>query len=250
MTTALALALFGSITLVDAQCGDISPVMDCGAYTGTKECIGKGAGCQGAGWFSKDNTSNPNQRINAYDICRKSGYAGVDKNFFGGNWGDQCRHPGASLNNANKAGGAMTAFGYTVTWKCAGEKKCLEPGTPTAPPTTCPEQPGEDEIPATGDCALLKTSDDCAAKKRNKKVCVWKKPKKKGKKGKVVPGKCLDHKKKGKTLKKYFGKYCKNYGKTMKVDDLSKDESKKCCDGTGFCEATLKKGEYSKCVVD
>merc|ERR1719436_1178030 len=60
-----------------------SVVKDCGKYTGTKECTGKGAGCRGEGWFSKDNTSNPYQRVNADQVCKDAGFDGADTTMYG-----------------------------------------------------------------------------------------------------------------------------------------------------------------------
>lgn len=128
------IALFVGLASANTCPGLISKVQDCGQYTGTKECTGKGKGCVGAGWFSKDNTVDPFQRINAHDVCKQQGYSdGADLTNFGGNWGHQCRFPGD--NTPNKAGGALTALGYTVTWKCAGSKRSC-PVTTTPKPTS------------------------------------------------------------------------------------------------------------------
>lgn len=126
-------------------------VVDCGAYLeGTKnnvmarECHNKGSGCRGEGWFSKDNNSGTNARVNAVQICRDQGFEGVEAGIYGGNWGDQCRFPGTN-NSPNKAGGQLTQFGFTVTWKCEGERDNKFPNIqPTPEPTSDSDLSDED----------------------------------------------------------------------------------------------------------
>lgn len=123
------------------------PVVDCGKYDGA-ECTGEGPGCVGEGWFSKTNSNEPNLRVNALQICLDMGFEGVDSEEFGGNWRKQCRYPGNVIGQANKVGGDMTEFGFTVSWKCTGSRN---PSTqvPTPAPTNLP-------LPR---CSLLSTEE-------------------------------------------------------------------------------------------
>lgn len=203
-----------------------TPVMDCGKYTGSKECTGKGAGCAGSGWFSKDNTSNPNQRINAQKVCTDQGYSGIDNQRFGGNWGHQCRIPGNSLNVANKAGGAVTSLGYTVTWKCVGVQQAPCGTTPTKPPTAPPTNPPTS--PPTYpdvDCKQRKEIDWCKAG-----FC------------QAVTKGCKDcDDKNEKVLKKCKSGKCKKYYKKISKTDPEP------CNNNPKCVAVLKKeGNESK----
>lgn len=124
----------------------------CGEYDGA-DCKNQGLGCVGDGWFSK--TASP--RVDARRICREEGYDDVSEDEYGGNWGNMCRYPGTQRGTGNKAGGDLTNFGMTVTWKCVGG----EPKTrrPTAKPTS--------EPPAT-DCMLVFVDD--VPKKYNMKT--------------------------------------------------------------------------------
>jgi hypothetical protein len=130
---------------------------DCGEYEqlgNSRECFGKGAGCVGAGWFSKNNTG----KIDATQVCLDQGYEGADPEQYGGNWGHQCRHPGNSLTHFNKAGGALTAFGMTVSWKCLG-------GTPQT------DSDGADMTELT-DCDPLLTATDTISEIYNETICL------------------------------------------------------------------------------
>lgn len=126
---------------VSWRCTDIydrpEHIVHCGKYNG-EDCKNQGLGCVGKGWFSK--TTSP--RVDAEEVCRGEGYEGVDEMEYGGNWGNQCRYPGTERGQGNKAGGMLTNFGMTVTWKCVGGS------TPT------PTRAGGDK-----DCALVFLED-------------------------------------------------------------------------------------------
>lgn len=122
-------------------------VTDCDEYAKqgfNRECMFQGAGCvprlaSYTAWFSKTNTANPNQRVNAQQICRDQGYDGADARYYGGNWGHLCRHPGWNWWHYNKSGGTVQSLGSAVTWWCHGMRKCdNEPEEePVADPNPC-----------------------------------------------------------------------------------------------------------------
>jgi len=101
-------------------------VIDCGEYEAIgndRECHKKGAGCIGAGWFSKK--QGKPHTVNAIAICRNRGYDGVDPEFYGGNWNMHCRYPGSDRKSKpNHNGGSLNDFGRSVVWKCVGTPKC------------------------------------------------------------------------------------------------------------------------------
>lgn len=133
------------------------PVVDCGKYDGA-ECTGEGPGCVGEGWFSKTNSLEPNLRVNALQICLDMGFEGADTEENGGNWRKQCRYPGNVIGQANKVGGELTEFGFTVSWKCTGSRNSpTEPSTqlPTPAPTNLPTS-----VPALPQCSLL-SAEEC-----------------------------------------------------------------------------------------
>ena len=66
----------------------------------------------GDGWFSKITSGI---RVNALQICIDHGYKGTITKY-GGNSGIQCQH------STSGGGGALTDFGYTVSWKCEFEE--------------------------------------------------------------------------------------------------------------------------------
>merc|ERR1712241_1664765 len=70
-------------------------------------------------------------RVNANEICRSQGFPGQIADDYGGNWGSTCRYPGTQKGSPNKAGGSLTSFGYTVSWRCLGKRMC--DGKPITP---------------------------------------------------------------------------------------------------------------------